>query len=48
MATTVAPDMPVEPKTVKTLTLQSLKRTFDLFVGNHGDALPIDEDRRAP
>mmetsp|Transcript_31760 Transcript_31760/g.38369 ORF Transcript_31760/g.38369 Transcript_31760/m.38369 type:complete len:497 (+) Transcript_31760:270-1760(+) len=34
---------PIETKTIKTLTLSSLKRTHDLFVGNHGQKLPLDE-----
>jgi|AntRauMFilla1563_2_1112583.scaffolds.fasta_scaffold50374_1 hypothetical protein len=36
---------PVETKTVKALTLQSLKRTLDLFQGNYGQRIPIDEER---
>lgn len=40
-----AHDLPVEGKTVKTLTLLSLKRTYDLFHGNHGQPIPADEDR---
>mmetsp|Transcript_34688 Transcript_34688/g.58289 ORF Transcript_34688/g.58289 Transcript_34688/m.58289 type:complete len:499 (-) Transcript_34688:327-1823(-) len=35
---------PVETKTVKALTLQSLKRTLDLFQGNYGQRIPIDEE----
>lgn len=35
----------VQPKTVNTLTLLSLKRTYDLFIGNRYQKLPIDEDR---
>eukprot|EP00854_Cymbomonas_tetramitiformis_P012808 gene12808-15138_t len=33
----------VEVKTLKTLTLQSLKRSHDLFVSNHGQRIPLDE-----
>lgn len=52
MATTVqqpsasaGPDpVPVEGKTVKALTLLHLKRTYDLFNGNHGEPLPADEE----
>ena len=36
-------DPPVEARTVKALTLLSLKRTHDLFVGNHGHKVPLDE-----
>ena len=43
-STTVA-DLAVEGKTVKTITLLSVKRTFDLFAGNHGEAAPLDEER---
>ncbi|KAK9809212.1 hypothetical protein WJX72_011496 [[Myrmecia] bisecta] len=43
MATT-AQDLPIEGKTVKALTLLSLKRSYDLFVGNHGQKVPLDED----
>lgn len=35
----------VQPKTVNTLTLLSLKRTYDLFIGNRYQKVPIDEDR---
>jgi len=35
---------PVETKTVKALTLQSLKRTLDLFQGNYGQRIPIDDE----
>lgn len=37
-------DLPVEGKTVKALTLLSLKRTFDLYAGNYGEELPTDEE----
>jgi hypothetical protein len=40
-------DIPIEGKTVKALTTLSLKRTFDLFAGNHGQPLPTDEERCA-
>lgn len=36
-----------DTKTLKTLTLQSLKRTHDLFQGNHGQRIPLDELRCA-
>ena len=29
---------------VQALTLLSLKRTHDLFVGNHGQKVPLDEE----
>ena len=49
MASTVEPtpvaDLAVEGKTVKTLTLLALKRTFDLFAANHGESVPLDEER---
>ncbi len=35
----------MEGKTVKALTLLSLKRTFDMFGGNHGETIPLDEER---
>lgn len=38
-------ELPVEGKTVKALTLLSVKRTFDLFTGNHGQKVPLDEER---
>jgi hypothetical protein len=41
----LAADIPIEGKTVKALTTLSLKRTFDLFAGNHGQPLPADEER---
>lgn len=34
----------MEAKSVKALTLLSLKRTFDLFVGNHSAKVPLDEE----
>ena len=37
----------VQGQTVKQLQLASLKRTFELFAGNHGSALPLDEERCA-
>ena len=37
-------DLPIEGKTVKAITLLSLKRTHDLFVGNHGQKVPLDEE----
>lgn len=36
--------VPVEGKTVKALTLLHLKRTYDLFAGNHGESLPAFEE----
>ncbi len=42
-----AQELPVEGKTVKALTLLSVKRTFDLFTGNHGQKVPLDEERCA-
>lgn len=35
----------LQPKTVKTLTLLSLKRTYDLFAANHAQKVPLDEER---
>ncbi len=37
-------ELPIEGKTVKALTLLSLKRTYDLFVGNHSQKVGLDED----
>lgn len=48
MATSIAADLPIEGKTVKALTLLSLKRTYDLFAGNHGQGIPLDEERCKP
>lgn len=39
-----AAELPIEGKTVKALTLLSLKRTYDLFVGNHGQKAAQDEE----
>lgn len=42
---TSGPDpVPVEGKTVKALTLLHLKRTYELFAGNHGTPVPLDEE----
>lgn len=38
-------ELPIEGKTIKALTLLSVKRTFDLFAGNYGQKVPLDEDR---
>ncbi len=35
----------LQPKTVKTLTLLSLKRTYDLFAANYAQKVPLDEER---
>lgn len=43
-AAPTAADLPIEGKTVKAVTLLSLKRTHDLFVGNHGHKVPVDEE----
>lgn len=40
-----AGDLPIEGKTVKALTLLSLKRTYELFAGNHDLPVPVDEER---
>ena len=40
-------ELPIEGKTVKALTLLSLKRTFDLFAGNYGQKAAADEARCA-
>lgn len=36
---------PADVKTVKALTQLSSKRTLELFAGNHGQPLPLDEER---
>ncbi|KAK9843635.1 hypothetical protein WJX81_000394 [Elliptochloris bilobata] len=36
-------ELPIEGKTVKALTLLSLKRTFELFAGNYGQKVAADE-----
>lgn len=38
-------ELPIEGKTVKALTILSVKRTFDLFAGNYGQKVPLDEAR---
>ena len=37
-------EVPVQPKSVKALTSLMLKRTYDMFVGNHGQKIPLDEE----
>ena len=44
-AVPAAQELPIEGKTVKALTLLGVKRTFDLFTGNHGQKVPLDEER---
>lgn len=45
VAVRLAPLWPcLQGKTVKAVTLLSLKRTHDLFVGNHGQKVPLDEE----
>ena len=34
----------VETRSIKVLAMLSLKRTYDLFVGNYSQKLPLDED----
>lgn len=36
-------DPPVQPKGIKALTSLALKRTYDMFVGNYGQKVPLDE-----
>jgi len=36
-------DVPIQPKSIKALTSMMLKRTYDMFVGNHSQKLPLDE-----
>lgn len=43
----MAADIPIEGKTVKALTVLSVKRTYDLFAGNRSAAIPLDEERCA-
>ena len=38
-------ELPIQGKTVKALTLLAVKRSFDLFAGNHGQKVPLDEAR---
>jgi len=33
----------VQPKSIKALTSILLKRTFDMFVGNHSQKVPLDD-----
>lgn len=37
-------EVPIEKRSVKGLTLLSLKRTFELFVGNYSVKVPLDEE----
>lgn len=37
-------DPPYEPKPVNALLLQSLKRTYELFAGNFGQPIALDEE----
>ncbi|GMH35070.1 hypothetical protein BSKO_02938 [Bryopsis sp. KO-2023] len=39
-----AQDLPIEGKTVRALTLLSVKRTRDMFAGSHGDRISLDEE----
>lgn len=41
----MAADIPIEGKTVKALTVLSVKRTYDLFAGSRSAAIPLDEER---
>jgi len=36
-------DAPIQPKSIKALTSILLKRTFDMFVGNHSQKAPVDD-----
>ena len=46
-ATAARQELPIEGKTVRALTLLSVKRTLDLFAGNHGQKVPLDDDGSA-
>jgi hypothetical protein len=35
----------VQGQTVKQLQLASIKRTYEMFGGNHGQPIPLDEER---
>ncbi|KAG2428792.1 hypothetical protein HXX76_011492 [Chlamydomonas incerta] len=37
------PDLSADAKTIKALTLQSLKRTYEIFSSNYGQPVPLDE-----
>lgn len=37
-------EAPIQPKSIKALTSLMLKRTYDMFVGNHGLKIPLDEE----
>ena len=41
-------ELPIEGKTVRALALLAVKRTFDMFAGNHGQKVPLDENGCAP
>ena len=47
MAAEVSRELPLEKRSLKALTLQSLKRTYDMFAGNYGVRTPADEGRQA-
>ena len=38
------PVNPIQPKSIKALTSLALKRTYDMFVGNYGVKIPLDEE----
>jgi len=35
----------VQGQTVKQLQLAAIKRTFEMFAGNHAQPIPLDEER---
>lgn len=37
-------ELPIEGKTVRALALLLVKRTYDMFAGNHGQKVPLDEE----
>ena len=44
METGIKESEQIQPKSVKALTSIMLKRTYDMFVGNYSQKLPLDED----
>ncbi len=45
-----APEVPLDGKSIKALTMLHLKRSFDMYAGNRAQSqpIPMDEERYAP
>lgn len=40
----VPDEAPIAHKSIRALTSLLLKRTYDMFIGNHGQRIPVDEE----